>query len=290
MNAPDYGIHTCGYTLGTGALVSTQVAHLFIDFMQSELELSQTEIANADEYFSILSNNLSPMVLTVPSICDLVQKKADEAQAYTYYDEALHALLYHLPEPTFTHSTKNVDKNTPLINSIKAIGDDGLVFLTNVELLPLVGARDSWNGQTTFRRWVELRKNELTESRTQETIDSGYGALFDRNSSTNFKSFGAAISGDYVGFKVPYSSSLHLAVDSTLLFALVDTEYSTDGHIWTSHGQTLNCHPARMHNKHGKRLFECSTALIEGYDYIRFVMENDIDDSIEWSIHEAWMA
>ncbi|TIA88840.1 hypothetical protein E3P99_02353 [Wallemia hederae] len=293
MNAPDYGIHTCGYALGTGALLSSHVSHLFVDHMLSELKqkLSEKDLANADEFFSILANNMSPLVVTVPSICDLVQRKTDEAQAYTYYDDALHALLYHLPEPTFTHSLKPNMKHSTLLNSIKAIGDDGLVFFTNVELLPLVGARDSWNGQTTFRRWVELRKMELTLSRTLETIESGYGALFDRDPYSNFKSFGAAIAGDYVGWKVPHTSTaLHLATDSTRIFASVDTEYSSDGVAWISHGHTLNCHPARMHNRHGKRLFECSTPLIHGHDYVRFVMDKDMEDSVEWSIHEAWMA
>ncbi|TIC22613.1 hypothetical protein E3Q12_02552 [Wallemia mellicola] len=290
MNAPDYGIHTCGYTLGTGTLMSTKIAHSFVNFMQTQMELSQSGIANADEYFSILANNISPMVVAVPSIVDLVQYKSDEANAYTYYEDAIHALLYHLPKPTYTHANGVSDKAASLLTSVRAIGDDGLVFLTNIELLPLVGARDSWNGQTTFRRWVELRKKELGKARTLESIQSGYGSLLDRNASTNFKSFGAAMAGDYIAFRLPYASALHMATDSTKLFAHVDTEYSTDGLSWTTQGQTLNCHPAKMHDKDGKRLFECSTTLLEGYDYVRFILTNDLENSIEWSIYEAWMA
>ena len=288
LNSPEIGMHTCAYLLGSGSILTPKIAKSFVDFLGNEVEHTASG-SHADEYFSIFSNSVSPSIVNVPSLCDLVQKKDDEAQASLHYDSALHALLYHLPERTFMDSFILNERTTSLLNSIKAIGDSGLVFMTNVELLPLVGARDSWNGQTTFKRWIELRRHELGTERTEEAIKSGYGAVVDNASHTFWKSFGVAMAGDYVGFKVPYGNSLHIATTSTKIFSNTLTEFSIDGYNWTSPGLTLSCSPAKMHDINGKRLFDCSTPLIEGYNYVRFLIMNDLEDSIEWSINEAWM-
>ncbi|EOQ99565.1 hypothetical protein E3P77_03892 [Wallemia ichthyophaga] len=315
LNAPDLNIHTCAYSMDPGALLSTRVAESFLRYMQqvgvdntvdtvSIVDrvngvnmVDVTNSASTDSYYSILSNShpSSVMVVVVPSLCDLMRSSGEDAAAvmtnakvYGEYDVLLDSLTQLPSHSSFTQVKE--DGVHKLMHSVKAIGDNGLVLLSNLQLLPFVGARDSWNGTTPFAEWIEYRRKELGEERKKQTIESGYGAMLDGNSTTYFKSFGAAMMADFVGFKVPSGAhSLHLAVDSTALLALLTTQYSQDGLSYFSLDHSLHCQPAKMHTMHGNRLFECSVPLVQGFEFVRFIVTDDVDLSVEWSINEAWL-
>ncbi|KDQ63120.1 hypothetical protein JAAARDRAFT_202624 [Jaapia argillacea MUCL 33604] len=303
VHSPDYAMHTSFAWLGHGAFLHQSRATEFLALM-GWLNCTEEELSMADNYFTILSNQVPEIWVdqgielgggqpfTIGTEGDIRNRKHIE-KAAQHLDFLISESTRQISEiPYF--STEDDYSNIP-ISRTPCVGAS-CVLETNIQLLP-DGMSHVSHSAANILAIEEENAHLLGEDGQRHYIGHPAAHAVDGKPDTNFTSPSSAQKGEWIMIDALQSlGSKWMAVEMVwlvdhwmeVILRGCNFESSADRENWTATPHVLSCQDAVVET--GKGFIECSMQIPvdgNGHQYFRAILNHDI--ARPWRISEVWL-